>query len=138
MPTLSFDQLGVWTVGFLLALDVALRLAAHFREKRSAEEGSRTMITPQPLVVKPHEEFTPLEKHDALVTRVNGIETSFEDRMTKLAQASSDGREKIYLQLNTQRELLAKNTEKTDLTYAHLQKLDGKMDRVLERLPRTS
>ena len=61
-----------------------------------------------------------------------------DERIAGLSSAGSESRDKIYAQLRQHGEALARNTEKTDLTYAHLQNLDSKMDRVLERLPRHS
>jgi hypothetical protein len=133
MPTLSPEQVGVWTICFLLALDVFLRIAAHLREKKSAEEGTRTIVSPTPLEVKTAVIYTPLAKHDELVKRVEKIDEKIDERISGLAEASSKGREKIYTQLGEQRMMLAKNTEKTDLTYAQVQQLDAKIDRLLAR-----
>jgi|GEM_PF-5054404 len=45
-------------------------------------------------------------------------------------------RKVIYDKIEAQGQMLSSNSQKTDLTYAQLQNLDGKMDRLLERVPR--
>lgn len=61
MPTVTFDQLGLWLVCGLIFLDVALRLAAHFREKKTAEAGSNVTLQPSPLTVRAHQEYATRE-----------------------------------------------------------------------------
>lgn len=101
--------------------------------KQLSGKSDETKITPQPLEVKEHQRFTPIEKHEELAERVDRLDDQLDDRMKELAQASSQGREKIYKQLTEQRTLIAENTQKTDLTYAQVQSLDQKIDRLLSR-----
>lgn len=82
----------------------------------------------------------PLHKEYATIAELKALEeahTDFRDEVRvsfdEAAQQSRTSREKIYLEQRRQAELLASNTQKTELTHQRVEVLDTKIDRLLER-----
>lgn len=81
-----------------------------------------------------HKEYTTRQAHDELSERFDDFRDVVSKALTDAASVSRASREKIYIELRGQAAELAKNTEKTALTHAHVIRLDEKFDRMLERL----
>lgn len=125
----SFLEVGFYLVG-LIAACVGLYMML------SGKTG-KTEVGPSPLIVKAEDAYTPLDKHEALAKRVDNLQSGLNDRLSQMASAASAGREKLHLKLNSQGELLASNTAKTNQTADHVEKLEDKIDdntKLTERL----
>lgn len=104
-------------VGFLVGIGVGVKKL--FFEKKSE--------TPQPLKVQNDPGFVTVTAHEKTITEIKAELTRHAGR-----------RAEIYDTQKKQGAQLAALDAKTDLMNAQLQNQDGKIDRILERLPRKS
>jgi hypothetical protein len=92
--------------------------------------------TPQPFRVREDHDFTPIPMHQALEARVGDLAETMEVRFREAAVASSHSRKLIYDELRTQGQALAAVRQESATNTAQLGRVDLKIDRILERLPR--
>lgn len=123
-----------------------------YNQARAAFEkgdGGKRTITGQPISIKAADEFVLVKDHIELATRVDETtadlarrieENAVETRAT-LAQAadiSRQSREKIYMQLRSQEQLIAKLIEQNRSQEKRQDRTDTKLDTILDRLPKPS
>jgi len=80
-----------------------------------------------------YKEYASKFEHDGLRVEFTEFRNEVRDAFTNSARASSASREKIYVALKEQAKQLVENTTMTALTSQRLEKLDTKIDRILER-----
>lgn len=90
-----------------------------------------------------YREYASKKEHDELAKRQARHEEETNQRLIAMSNASSAGREKIYAQIrevSTEvgkvKESVARTDESTEHLTTQVTRLDGKIDRILERLPR--
>ena len=121
-------------MGIILAFLQNLRKNAATEIKReiAADDEPTPMRVQQPLIIKAEVEYATKAAHEALRQDFSEFRIEVRDAFNTSAVAASKSREKIYNALNDQAKLLAANTTETELTRQRLEKLDTKIDRVLE------
>jgi len=127
------------TLGAVLAALVRFRKGLVDEVRTQLQAGSTpspVSISPNPLQVQEAVQFTPLAAHEQLTERVEGIRQEVQDRFAEAARASAESRGRIY-------DLIRENNTKTAGLQAKVEELsprivqlDGKIDRILERMPR--
>jgi hypothetical protein len=142
-PVPPSEAVGDWLAIFFYLSGSAAALVVAYKKIRAKDPEP----APQPFTVRPHVEYTPIGLHNALALQVREKNEDTDRRFLAMASASSASRDKIYnlirsqgeelsSEISTVREMSARAAEKTDLTNAQVNRLDSKIDRVLENQAR--
>jgi tetrahydromethanopterin S-methyltransferase subunit G len=119
METVSASQIGAFIGCLVVLAGLALTI--------------KRLFTREPPL---HREYASRDDHRQLSARVDNIEELIRDGFEKIDQKRSKSVAGIYDEIREMNTRLAQTSEKANLTYAHLQTIDTKMDQVLQKLPR--
>ena len=103
-------------------------------ETTAAAQGVKTHLAQDPLNVRAADRFATHEEHVELCRRVQAMEDSMERGFDKLAVEGSRRAANINVRVDKVSEKVSALDERSQMTNARLMQVDGKIDRILERL----
>ncbi|MEO8206757.1 MAG: hypothetical protein ABI615_11295 [Chthoniobacterales bacterium] len=129
-------------------IGIHFKLKAYVQDLSGVKETKLVEIRDQPVAIRLHEDYVRKLEHEKLGNRVDKMKTEIDQDIEKLRIEVRQGNEKIGVDASRRTEGMHKRmdvigenvaglNERTEESKTRLHLVDQKIDRILERLPRT-